>query len=524
MAYNSSKGPQQQGDLKFESDPDDTQIDFENDFIALKTNAIQRFIVSGSFITSSVPLSCSLGFSAASVSVAGTTIDATQISSSLNVSASAFYADGELVVTSPIATYSNAGDNRVLTSVNSSAIQAESFLTHDGNILKSIGQISASLGVSGSTGHFRILNASSIVGASPLEISASSITVTGSLTFSGSSTISASAGYFTTVTASSATVSALTASAVSGGSPISIYGDTITMVGGGAGSTIITSAHLSSSLPISGSEFYGDSAHLTTNLVVTGTLQIGTEEPGTNCTSKISSGTDNSAVMIVKSPGHPVLLAVTGSGQVLVGGFYLGAKLNITGSDTDMLLAAKSNSKNPAFYVSGSGELYNSGSVILNTVTPGMELTSSLDSAANATIRLNSANNILIQNNTVNKHIVFKASDAGTVREGLRVDGAVPEVVVNQGSDSLVNFRVESDTNTHTLFVTGSGQVGIGCSDPAVGVALDISGSSMRLRDPMTVPDHGAVGLPGEIRWDTNYIYVCVAIDTWKRVALVGGW
>ena len=42
MAYNSSKGPQQQGDLKFESDPDDTQIDFENDFIALKTNAIQN--------------------------------------------------------------------------------------------------------------------------------------------------------------------------------------------------------------------------------------------------------------------------------------------------------------------------------------------------------------------------------------------------------------------------------------------------------------------------------------------------
>ena len=263
MAYNSSKGPQTHGDVQYEGDPAETQIDFENDLIALKTNGAQRFIVSGSYITSSAPLSCSLGFSAASVAVTGTTINATQISSSLNISASAFYANGALVVAPPITTYSNATNNRVITSVNSSTVQGEANLTHDGAILKSIGQISASLGVSGSTGHFRILNASSIVGASPLEISASSITVTGSLTFSGSSTVSASAGYFTTVTASSATVSALTASAVSGGSPISIYGDTITMVGGGAGSTTITSAHLSSSLNISGSKFYGDGSTLT---------------------------------------------------------------------------------------------------------------------------------------------------------------------------------------------------------------------------------------------------------------------
>ena len=237
MAYNSSKGPQQHGDVKYEGDPLDTQVDFENDFIALKTNGEQRFIVSGSFITSSIPISCSVG-----------------------ITASAYVGDGSgltnMTGISPISIYNSAADNRVITSVNSTTVQGEANLTHDGAILKSIGQISASLGVSGSTGHFRILNASSIVGGSPLDISASSVTITGSLTFSGSSTISASAGFFTTVTASSATVSALTASAVSGGSPISIYGDTITMVGGGAGSTTITSAHLSSSLSLSASSIH----------------------------------------------------------------------------------------------------------------------------------------------------------------------------------------------------------------------------------------------------------------------------
>ena len=36
MAYNSSKGPQQHGDVKYEGDPVDTQIDFDE----IKTNGI----------------------------------------------------------------------------------------------------------------------------------------------------------------------------------------------------------------------------------------------------------------------------------------------------------------------------------------------------------------------------------------------------------------------------------------------------------------------------------------------------
>jgi hypothetical protein len=54
MAYNNQKGTQHTGDIQFEGDPNDTQIDFENDFVAIKTNNQQRFIVSGSAITSSV--------------------------------------------------------------------------------------------------------------------------------------------------------------------------------------------------------------------------------------------------------------------------------------------------------------------------------------------------------------------------------------------------------------------------------------------------------------------------------------
>ena len=53
MAYNTKKGSQHTGDIQYEGDPNDTQIDFENDTVALKTNGTQRFIVTGSAITGS---------------------------------------------------------------------------------------------------------------------------------------------------------------------------------------------------------------------------------------------------------------------------------------------------------------------------------------------------------------------------------------------------------------------------------------------------------------------------------------
>jgi archaellum component FlaF (FlaF/FlaG flagellin family) len=93
-----------------------------------------------------------------------------------------------------------------------------------------------------------------------------------------------------------------------------------------------------------------------------------------------------------------------------------------------------------------------------------------------AEIGINDSDNLVIENKSTNKHIVFKANDNGTTREGLRLDGAVPEVVVNQSSDSLVDFRVESDNNTHMLFVDGGNdRVGLGVSTPVH--SLEVSGN-----------------------------------------------
>jgi hypothetical protein len=58
------------------------------------------------------------------------------------------------------------------------------------------------------------------------------------------------------------------------------------------------------------------------------------------------------------------IFAVTGSGKVAVGGGHLNGVLNISGSGVEKLISAKSDVHNPAFYLSGSGEVFIKGDTI----------------------------------------------------------------------------------------------------------------------------------------------------------------
>jgi len=156
------------------------------------------------------------------------------------------------------------------------------------------------------------------------------------------------------------------------------------------------------------------------DLILDATLDIG---PGIDSNAKIHvSGSDSSVLAIFETPSNPLVMAISGSGKVAVGGLHLDAKLNVSGSKSDKLISLKSDTKNPAFYVSGSGDLY------------------------------------------------------------------------------------------------AAAKVGIGTTDPLV--SLDINDIAIRIRTPNTPASEGAFGVQGEIRWDADYIYVCVATDTWKRVAI----
>jgi hypothetical protein len=51
---------------------------------------------------------------------------------------------------------------------------------------------------------------------------------------------------------------------------------------------------------------------------------------------------------------------------------------------------------------------------------------------------------------------------------------------------------------------------------------LNITVNNVTITSPFT-PLPGSTGNPGQIAWDSNYIYVCVAPNTWKR-SLLSTW
>ena len=293
-----------------------------------------------------------------------------------------------------------------------------------------------------------------------------------------------------------------------------------TTLGNAAGDTLnitgrtTATGNVSASLGITGSLLLSTGS--------TAQVAVGVKSPvATNMLYVSTIDNDNRVPLLIVDTTEKILLAVSGSGKVVVGGKgapYIDGLLNITGSESEKLITIKSDIKNPVFYVKGDGDTFVSGALMIQDTHPTLHFSSSAGTGLGAA-GYNSSDNIVIQNNVVNKHIVFKTSDAGVLKEGFRIDGAVPEVVVNQSSDSLIDFRVESNGNTHMFFVDGSAnKVGIDTNAPEV--KLDINDNAIRIRNSSTPSSAGDFGVAGEIRWDANYIYVCTATDTWKRVAI----
>jgi hypothetical protein len=85
------------------------------------------------------------------------------------------------------------------------------------------------------------------------------------------------------------------------------------------------------------------------------------------------------------------------------------------------------------------------------------------------------------------------------------------------GGDTF-NFADSSGLNVWMQWQTNAGGVGAGANITLIGNSY--------LAGKIIVPAGGAPatagsnGLVGTIAWDNNFIYVCVATNTWKRVAV----
>lgn len=70
----------------------------------------------------------------------------------------------------------------------------------------------------------------------------------------------------------------------------------------------------------------------------------------------------------------------------------------------------------------------------------------------------------------------------------------------------------------YRLYVDATGRVGVGTSAPSG--LLDINDNKIRVRSSQTPASATASGSAGEFCWDANYLYLCIATNTWKRAAL----
>ena len=94
--------------------------------------------------------------------------------------------------------------------------------------------------------------------------------------------------------------------------------------------------------------------------------------------------------------------------------------------------------------------------------------------------------------------------------------------VPNSTPSSVRTFQIATDStgDGHKARITiegTNGFLGINTNTPTQ--KLDINSDSFRLRTAKTPSSAGATGDQGTIAWDANYIYVCIATDTWRRVA-----
>lgn len=83
-----------------------------------------------------------------------------------------------------------------------------------------------------------------------------------------------------------------------------------------------------------------------------------------------------------------------------------------------------------------------------------------------------------------------------------------------------VGNGIDGANRSDALTILKGGQVGINTATPTA--LLDINSNTIRLRTAKTPASATAAGNTGDIAWDSDYIYVCVATNTWKRVAIAG--
>lgn len=174
-------------------------------------------------------------------------------------------------------------------------------------------------------------------------------------------------------------------------------------------------------------------------------------------------------------------------------------------------------------------------STIATSIISGTATVNQSSSSANSALELHEAS-------TVKAYLQFRGTAAGTLPNTVRLQtqtGSSADIIV--GTNAGSHIFVAGGQNGLT-----TGFVGIAKTTPAC--ALDVYGeirasaagsdstsvatvggtqtltaktlTSPKITSGNAPASAGAAGTAGQIEWDSSYLYVCVATNSWKRVAI----
>jgi len=165
----------------------------------------------------------------------------------------------------------------------------------------------------------------------------------------------------------------------------------------------------------------------------------------------------------------------------------------------------------------GAKSLFNNTTVAYNTAIGYASLFNNTTGAYNTAIGYAS----LFNNTTGNYNIAIGYQAGYNLTSGSQnlIIGYNINFPNATGSYQLVIGNAIFGTNIDGTGTTiSSGNIGLFTNSPTA--KLDINANTIRLRTARTVTNSTDIGNQGDICWDSNYLYICVATNTWKRVAL----
>ena len=189
---------------------------------------------------------------------------------------------------------------------------------------------------------------------------------------------------------------------------------------------------------------------------------------------------------------------------------FYGIKMNVTNS------ASASGSKLLSLQVSGSEKfgVDKDGNVGVGVTSPSGRLHTALDTTFAWGGAWSSGAAVFGGTSSTSGAVAITYNDT---------DGAVIGAVDPGDSWKDLSFygdmiTIHTNGSTERVRVDNTGNVGVGTSAPSC--LLDVNADKVRVRTAKTPSSASDSGNAGDICWDSSYVYVCVAANTWKRTAI----